>query len=300
MKETAKTKVSPPELPDSQKTLIYQWVMETGVDILTDTELTVLIRFIKKVFTICSFSIKLPFQQMSKDFGVAINTVRSGMSGLEEKGILTKSAGASRRESQTYTLALPFLTPYENRVVTLNVPDINLKEILRAVLFASGKALDFNRLSEITGALPPDIRKAMSQLQNESQPQSCTIFENAEGFFYGTRKEFKDYVLKLKRPPRTRLTDTELEVLAIVMYKSPASHKLVNEIRGKESGRILTALHRRLLLQIVRYSDSGLPVYAPTEKCLGHFGLRSLLELPPLETVTKPPLPSPIVTGSNS
>ncbi len=84
-----------------------------------------------------------------------------------------------------------------------------------------------------------------------------------------------------------RLTQSAIEVLALVAYQPGIGGQAVQDQRGRESGPLLNQLVRRQLLQIERFKpeEGGRAIahYYPTERFLVLFGISSLEDLPQVE-----------------
>ena len=82
----------------------------------------------------------------------------------------------------------------------------------------------------------------------------------------------------------SRLSSAALEALAIISYQQPVTRPQVDAIRGVNSdGVIKNLLHKGLIQEVGRSEGPGRPIlYSTTPDFLGHFGLSSLEELPPL------------------
>ena len=83
----------------------------------------------------------------------------------------------------------------------------------------------------------------------------------------------------------SQISQAALETMAIVAYQQPVTRPLVDSIRGVNSdGVIKTLLRKGLIEEVGRTSGPGRPIlYCTTPDFLGHFGLTSLDELPPLK-----------------
>jgi len=82
----------------------------------------------------------------------------------------------------------------------------------------------------------------------------------------------------------THLSRAALETLAIIAYQQPATRPQVDSIRGVNSDSMLKSLlSKGLILESGRTEGPGRPIlYSTTPEFLQHFGLSSILELPPL------------------
>ena len=81
-----------------------------------------------------------------------------------------------------------------------------------------------------------------------------------------------------------RLSQAAVDVLAIVGYRQPITAREIAQLRGRPSGRLLSQLVRRRLLQIQRPEGRrGLAQYHTAERFLELFGLQGLEDLPQSE-----------------
>ncbi|HBY07079.1 MAG TPA: SMC-Scp complex subunit ScpB, partial [Chloroflexi bacterium] len=87
--------------------------------------------------------------------------------------------------------------------------------------------------------------------------------------------------------------------LAIIAYQQPVTRPQVDAIRGVNSDGVMkNLLHKGLIQEVGRAEGPGRPIlYSTTPEFLGHFGLASLEELPPLNLEE---LNAPIVEDEES
>ena len=85
----------------------------------------------------------------------------------------------------------------------------------------------------------------------------------------------------------SRLSRAALEALAIIAYQEPVTRPKIDSIRGVNSDGVLKSLLGKGLIQEVGRAEApGRPIlYSITQDFLGHFGLNSLAELPPLPSL---------------
>jgi len=95
-------------------------------------------------------------------------------------------------------------------------------------------------------------------------------FDSIRGRFYGKVRE-------------ANLTQSALDVLAVVAYQQGASRQQVESVRGRPSGGILSQLVRRELLRVDRSSEKPKMRYFTTDRFLDLFGLESIEDLPKSE-----------------
>jgi segregation and condensation protein B len=113
------------------------------------------------------------------------------------------------------------------------------------------------------------------------------IREVAGGFRFATKPEYHDAVRGFVRSlkPPLKLTLQALETLAVVAYKQPVTAPEISEIRGVDSGGVLTSLmSRKLITTAGRKHVIGRPIlYKTTREFLLRFGLKDIAELPSIE-----------------
>jgi len=97
----------------------------------------------------------------------------------------------------------------------------------------------------------------------------------------GVRRSF------LGKVREARLTQSAIEVLALVAYQPGIDVQSVQDQRGRDSGALLNQLVRRQLLRIERIKPEtggrAIAHYYPTERFLVLFGIQSLDDLPQVE-----------------
>jgi len=116
-------------------------------------------------------------------------------------------------------------------------------------------------------------RRGICVIQIEDRYQLCTA------------PEFAPYVravLESRKP--ARLSQSVLEVLAIIAYYQPVTRAYVDQIRGVDSSYTIgLLLERELIEEVGRLAVPGRPMqFRTTENFLRTFALSSLDELPEL------------------
>jgi segregation and condensation protein B len=138
-------------------------------------------------------------------------------------------------------------------------------------------------LPELTGAQIGSLVGQINEtLRKEGRPYE--IAEVAGGYQFRTHARYAEVIRAAQPDRKIRLSRAALETLALVAYRQPLTRVEVEEIRTVDCGAILRSLLERNLVRIVGRRDApGRPaLYGTTALFLEIFGLRSLLELPPL------------------
>lgn len=171
-----------------------------------------------------------------------------------------------------------------------------LKKALETLLFITDRPLTKAQLCKITGVKDVErIAALVLELQQECEARGSALqlLEVADGFQMATRPAYAPFVRKLFSERMTmRLSNASLETLSIVAYKQPLTRAEVEEIRGVEVIAALETLLEKGLLKVVgRKETVGRPLmYGTTVEFMRHFGLKSLEELPPLESLEVEPV----------
>lgn len=165
-----------------------------------------------------------------------------------------------------------------------------IKSAIESMMFIWGKPLDIKEVAEIFNVDKKEIYEYCKELQDEYEQEGrgIVIREVNKSFQFVTRKENLDYIERLCTPVKhKRLSQSALEVLAIVAYKQPVTKGEIEAVRGIKCDRVIEGLARKNLVAEVGRSDSvGRPIlYGTTDEFLKQFGFETLKELPPIEDI---------------
>lgn len=167
---------------------------------------------------------------------------------------------------------------------------MNLLGVLEGLLFVVGD--EGVTLKEICDILNINENEAKDLLVNlkkeyESDNRGIKISFLGETFKLTTKKEHKEYYQKLVTTKENILSQSQLEVLAIIAYNEPITRIEIDEIRGLSSAYIVKKLLSKDLIKVVGKSDlPGKPnLYRTTREFLDIFGLASLNDLPEMVNI---------------
>lgn len=166
---------------------------------------------------------------------------------------------------------------------------MNLEAIIEAVLFTLGSSVEIKKLAEIAEAEISDIETALDALIDKYQEsdRGVTIIRLENSVQMCTKAEMYDYLIKIAKAPRNYvLTDTVLETLSIVAYKQPVTRIEIEKIRGVSCDHQINKLiEYNLITELGRLDAPGRPLlFGTTEEFLRCFGVKSLEELPEMNT----------------
>lgn len=167
-----------------------------------------------------------------------------------------------------------------------------MRRALEGLLFITDRPLSAGELGKILNIRDQDrIVAVVEDLRRELEEKDLgfRLIAVAEGWQMATRPELAPWVRKLFADRATmRLSTAAQETLSIVAYRQPLTRAEIEQIRGVEVIAALeTLLEKRLLKVVGRRETVGRPLmYGTTAEFLRHFGLRSLEDLPPLDSFT--------------
>lgn len=157
--------------------------------------------------------------------------------------------------------------------------------VIEAVLFAAGYPVPYEKLAQLTDTTPEKIRRAVAALAENYREDrfGIQIVEYAEECQMCTKEDYESYVREaLGIRQGGRLSNSSLEVLAIVAYHQPVTRSQIEHIRGVDSSYAVSSLvTKKLIEEKGRLDVPGRPVlFGTTSDFLRCFGLSSLDELP--------------------
>jgi segregation and condensation protein B len=134
------------------------------------------------------------------------------------------------------------------------------------------------------------IRRLIDEINEEHSHNdgAFRIIESGGGFNIVTSRKFGKIVGKINKNVRRRkLTNANLETLAIIAYRQPISRPGVESIRGVNSKEIINGLIDKGFVKIIGKSDApGNPyLYGTTTEFLKSFGINSIDDLPKLKEI---------------
>lgn len=167
----------------------------------------------------------------------------------------------------------------------------NLKAAIEAILFASGDPVPAERIALVLDEKTERVIAMAQELMAEydEQQRGIRLVRLNASFQLHSAPEYAQpitRVLEQRRAPK--LTQTSLEVLAIVAYFQPVTRAYIEQIRGVDSSYTVGVLAERGMIEPCGHLEAvGRPtLYRTTELFLRSMGVSALEELPPLPEIT--------------
>lgn len=173
--------------------------------------------------------------------------------------------------------------------------DINKTlEIIEAVLYAAGHPVTYDKLADILEITPSKAKEIVSfyeeKYNNGDTPRGVQLIMFDKACQLCTKSEYESYVklaLGIKQG-RGNLSNSSLEVLAIIAYHQPVTRAYIEQVRGLDSSySVALLMEKNLIEKKGRLDVPGRPsLYGTTLDFLRCFGLSSLDQLPSVEMLT--------------
>lgn len=164
----------------------------------------------------------------------------------------------------------------------------DVERAIEAILFAAGYPVKYEKLSEVIGLPQRDLRNLVAHMAEGYRDRGIQLLLYPDTCQLTTKEIFTPYVreaLGIKRGGN--LSNSSLEVLAVVAYNQPVTRSYIDIVRGVDSSYAVTSLLDKGLIEAVGRLDApGRPMlYGTTDKFLRVFGLESLADLPETEAL---------------
>ncbi len=173
-------------------------------------------------------------------------------------------------------------------------PIKNLEACIEAVVFAAGYPVPYQKLSEVTGIGVREVKRLAERIAKSYRDDKHGIlllcFKDTCQFC--TKEQYGAYIreaLGIRRGGN--LSNSSMEVLAIVAYNQPITRAFIDAIRGVDSNYAVNSLiDKELIAPCGRLDAPGRPMlYGTTDKFLRVFGLNTLEDLPETEAMLPDP-----------
>ena len=167
-----------------------------------------------------------------------------------------------------------------------------IKSAFESMLFVWGDPLDVKVAAEVFSIDKKEAYAYFKELQEEyeQEERGIVIREIDQSFQFCTRMENDEYIERLCTPVKEqRLSQSAMEVLAIIAYKQPVTRGEMESIRGVKCDRVIEGLTKKGLIEEVgRGTGIGRPIlYGTTKLFLSYFGFKNLSELPEIEDISE-------------
>ena len=163
----------------------------------------------------------------------------------------------------------------------------DIRSIIEAVLFASGKQVEIKDLALVLEKSQEDTINIVEELKDEYNNRNAglEIIRVNDAYQMCTRQNYYDYVAQvMDKRSKPNLSNATLEIISIIAYNPNITRAQIETIRGVNSdGAIYKLLEYELIKESGRLDAPGRPtMYTVADKFFKMFGISSLDELPEL------------------
>ena len=166
----------------------------------------------------------------------------------------------------------------------------NIEAIIESILFAAGYPVSYIRLADVLTLTEKEVKDTVKeyaqQYNKEGIARGVQLIMYDDSCQLCTKEEYQGYIkeaLGIKK--NGTLSNSSLEVLAVIAYHQPVTKAYIEQIRGVDCTYSISNLIDKKLIEVRgRLDVPGKPyLYGTTPDFLRCFGLSSLDDLPPSE-----------------
>ena len=166
-----------------------------------------------------------------------------------------------------------------------------IESAVEGILFASGDPMPAARIAQVLGVETQEVLDCAKTLADRYafEQRGIRLVRMENSLQLCSAPELSDYIIRAleqRKPPR--LSQSALEVLAIVAYYQPVTRAYIDQMRGVDSAYTVGVLLDRGLIEVCgKLNVPGRPsVYKTGELFLRTMGIENVEELPQLPDMT--------------
>jgi segregation and condensation protein B len=174
------------------------------------------------------------------------------------------------------------LQPSSEQDIEIELP---LSVQVEAMLFVAAEPVTPAQLAAALDVAISVVERGLNELDASLAGRGVRLQRHAGRVQLTTAPELAELIERfLGLEATSHLSRAALETLAIIAYQQPVTRPQIDSIRGVNSDSMMKSLlHKGLILESGRADGPGRPIlYSTTPEFLQHFGLNSILEMPPL------------------
>ena len=163
--------------------------------------------------------------------------------------------------------------------------ELPLSVKLEALLFVAAEPVATAQLATALDVSVSVVERGLNELDASLQSRGLRLQRHAGRVQLTTAPLLAELIERfLGLEATSHLSRAALETLAIIAYQQPVTRPQIDSIRGVNSDSMMKSLlSKNLILESGRADGPGRPIlYSTTPEFLQHFGLNSILEMPPL------------------
>lgn len=151
---------------------------------------------------------------------------------------------------------------------------------LEAILFSQVDFVSLRTLMQVTGMAEADAIDNLNKLKQSLKGSGLALIEHNKTYQLVASSKYADDINAMRKEKAPTLSQSSLEVLAIVAYHQPVSKSQIEQIRGVSSDQSIKSLLARKLLHEVQNTAKTQISYKTTGNFLRQIGLTTINDLP--------------------
>ena len=163
--------------------------------------------------------------------------------------------------------------------------ELPLSVKLEVLLFVAAEPVATAQLAAALDVAASVVERGLNELDASLSSRGLRLQRHAGRVQLTTAPQLAELIERfLGLEATSHLSRAALETLAIIAYQQPVTRPQIDSIRGVNSDSMMKSLlGKNLILESGRADGPGRPIlYSTTPEFLQHFGLNSILEMPPL------------------
>jgi segregation and condensation protein B len=173
----------------------------------------------------------------------------------------------------------------------------SLEQQLEALLLVADEPLSAVSLATATDRPVREVRRAVEALiadyegTDDVPARGFELRDVGGGYRFYVRASLDALVTDfVQQQTPTRLSQAALETLAVIAYRQPISRGAIASVRAVNVDSVVrTLVGRGLVTEVGHDPDTGAILYGTDQALLGHLGISSIDELPPIAPLLDDP-----------
>ena len=163
------------------------------------------------------------------------------------------------------------------------------EKALEALLFVSGEPLTLREIAKYLAIDKKEVGETIAALEQSLSGRGLCVLRHDDSIALATAPDVTDIAGSIaKERLEGNLTRSQLETLAIILWKGKISRSSIDYIRGVNSTFALRSLLIRGLIERVQDSkDARIYLYSPTMDFYKYLGISSSEKLPAFTELQK-------------
>ncbi|MDI6022051.1 SMC-Scp complex subunit ScpB [Leucobacter sp. UT-8R-CII-1-4] len=172
-----------------------------------------------------------------------------------------------------------------------------LQQQLEALLLVADEPIGAVHLATAVDRPVREVRKTIEALiddyngAGENPQRGFELREVAGGYRFYVRESLDTIVADfVQQQSPTKLSQAALETLAVIAYRQPISRGAIASVRAVNVDSVVrTLVGRGLVTEVGHDNETGAILYGTDDTLLGHLGISSIDELPPIAPLLDDP-----------